>query len=58
VGGSPNALAPHVHSEYLARAIPGARLVAVEQNGHGPHREKPEQFLRAVGDFLEGAREA
>jgi pimeloyl-ACP methyl ester carboxylesterase len=40
--------------DYMARKIPGAVKVVIEGAGHTPNLEKPEQFNRAVGSFLDG----
>jgi pimeloyl-ACP methyl ester carboxylesterase len=34
------------------QAIPGAELVVIEQCGHAPHLEKPDEFVRVAMDFL------
>ena len=34
------------------QAIPGARLEVIEQCGHAPHLEKPDEFVRLALDFL------
>jgi pimeloyl-ACP methyl ester carboxylesterase len=34
------------------QAIPGSELVVLEQCGHVPHLEKPEEFVRVALDFL------
>lgn len=51
VVGSEDRLTPLHHSEYLARTIPGARLVIIKRSGHIPHLEQPREFLKVVGDF-------
>jgi 3-oxoadipate enol-lactonase len=51
VVGKEDRLTPPYHSEYLARTIPGSRLVVIEGSGHIPHLEKPKEFLKAVVDF-------
>lgn len=38
----------------LATAIPGARLVTLEEAGHSPQFEAPERWRAAVTGFLEG----
>lgn len=50
--GSEDRLTPPVHSEYLARSIPKARLHVIEGSGHIPHLERPEEFLKSVRKFL------
>ena len=34
------------------QAIPGADLVVLEQCGHAPHLEKPDEFVRSALDFF------
>jgi len=34
------------------QAIPRSELVVIEQCGHAPHLEKPDEFVRVVMDFL------
>jgi len=34
------------------QAIPGADLAVIEQCGHAPHLEKPDEFVRIAMDFL------
>ena len=40
------------HSVEVARQLPNARLTVIENCGHIPHEETPNEFLTAVGDFL------
>ena len=42
--------------EALARAIPQARIVALPDCGHSPHRDQPEAVTTAVAGFLEPLR--
>jgi proline iminopeptidase len=42
-------------SEALARALPDARLVVLEQSGHVPYVEEPETLFREIERFLEAA---
>lgn len=42
-------------SEALARALPDARLVVLEQSGHVPYVEEPETLFREIERFLETA---
>jgi proline iminopeptidase len=42
-------------SEALARALPDARLVVLEQSGHVPYVEEPETLFREIERFLEEA---
>jgi pimeloyl-ACP methyl ester carboxylesterase len=52
VWGADDAIAPTNCGELYRRAIPGARLVIVEECGHMPEMEKPAEFVSAVLDFL------
>jgi proline iminopeptidase len=38
----------------LARRLPRARLVVLEQGGHFPYLEEPERFTRELLSFLTG----
>ena len=40
------------HTEMLARSIPGARLQILPEVSHFAMLQKPDEFNRAVGDFL------
>lgn len=51
--GAQDALIPATHGELFARAIPGAKVATIDHCGHVPMVEKPEEFARVVGDFLE-----
>lgn len=53
IAGGPQSHIPHERVEELARRIPDARLVTIPA-GHLIHRARPEEFLRAVMDFLDG----
>ena len=50
--GEDDQLTPPKYAEYLARTIPGARLVMVEQAGHYVHLEQPEVVNQAIRAFL------
>jgi pimeloyl-ACP methyl ester carboxylesterase len=50
--GDADRLIPPAHSDRLAEAIPGARLVKVPGGSHAMNVEVPEAFNRAVLDFL------
>ena len=43
---------PGRHAQYLAEAIPGARLWLPEEVGHTVHQERPEEWLTRVSDFV------
>lgn len=40
-------------SHYMANKIPGAELVVIDGAGHAPNVSHPDEFDRAVGDFLD-----
>lgn len=42
------------HAEKFGRGIAGAKVVVIEQCGHVPQIEKPEEFNRALLEFLGG----
>jgi pimeloyl-ACP methyl ester carboxylesterase len=52
IGGEDDQLTPPKYARYLARTIPGAVLVMVEQAGHYVHLEQPEVVNQAIRDFL------
>jgi pimeloyl-ACP methyl ester carboxylesterase len=39
-------------ADHIARAIPGARLVVLRNCGHFSYLECPDEFARAVTEFL------
>jgi aminoacrylate hydrolase len=50
--GAEDVLTPPYESAEIARAIPGAELKILPRGGHGFTGEYPEQFNRAVLEFL------
>jgi aminoacrylate hydrolase len=50
-GDADRLIAP-ANSDVIARSIPAARLVKIAGGSHGLNIEMPEQFNRAVLDFL------
>ena len=52
ITGLGDRLVPPRHSEELARLIPGARLVTIEDATHGFNFEVPAHFNKAILDFL------
>lgn len=52
ITGDDDRIVPTEQSVRLAGEIPGAALVVIPEAGHVPHEEKPEEFLRAVFDFV------
>jgi pimeloyl-ACP methyl ester carboxylesterase len=51
VWGAADRIYPPEHGEAFAKAIPGARLVVLDQAGHLPQLEAPSALLAAVLDF-------
>jgi len=51
VWGAADRIYPPEHGEAFAKAIPGARLVVLDQAGHLPQLETPSALLAAVLDF-------
>ncbi|GAB1646489.1 alpha/beta fold hydrolase [Krasilnikovia sp. MM14-A1259] len=56
VWGDQDHVMPVEHAKAAAELMPGAQLVVLPGVGHFPHREAPEEFVRAVTDFVEGTR--
>jgi pimeloyl-ACP methyl ester carboxylesterase len=56
VWGKFDALLPPSDGELLDRVIPNSRLVILQKTGHIPQVEQPDEFNRALHDFL-SARE-
>lgn len=53
MGAEDTVNAPDKHAQYIAENIPGAELWIPENTGHGVHRERPEEWLAKVLDFME-----
>ena len=51
--GDADAIVPHENSLNLAAAIPGAKLRVIEGGSHTFFIERPEEFNRAVVEFIE-----
>ena len=51
VWGAAERIFPREHADAYARAIPGSRLVVIEDAGHLPQMETPEQLLGLVREF-------
>ena len=54
VWGRQDALVPISSCELYQQGIPGAQATVIEDCGHMPEMEKPEEFANAVLDFLGG----
>ncbi|MDO8362763.1 MAG: alpha/beta fold hydrolase, partial [Actinomycetota bacterium] len=52
VWGDRDDIIPVQHAHIAHEAIPGSRLVILDDVGHFPHLEAPEQFLATLTDFL------
>jgi pimeloyl-ACP methyl ester carboxylesterase len=52
IAGSEDALISPAEAEAMRAAIPGARLVTIEGAGHASNLERPEEFNRALLNFL------
>ena len=52
VGGSDDRMAPRKFAEFLANAIPGARLEVLEPSGHYPQAEQEKMFNERLDAFL------
>ncbi len=52
VWGREDRLIPIENSKLWLEGIPHARLETIEECGHVPHRERPDELTRIVADFL------
>lgn len=52
VHGNADAMVPPAAGEELGRSIPNARLEMLNNIGHVPHRETPDEFARLTREFL------
>lgn len=52
IGAELDRVFPALHSEAIARGIPGARLEIIRNAGHAAVVEKPEEFVRLVTGFV------
>lgn len=56
VWGREDRIIPFENAKLWIEAMPHARLVPIDHCGHTPHRERPDELVRVVLDFLlEGA---
>lgn len=51
--GRQDAIIPAICGEQYQRLLPNSRLAVIDECGHSPQLEKPEEFLRIVQDFLQ-----
>ncbi|RNI22872.1 alpha/beta fold hydrolase [Flexivirga caeni] len=56
IWGAEDPIIPASQADTVAELAPGARVEIVEDSGHFPHRDHPEEFLRIVRDFLASTR--
>jgi pimeloyl-ACP methyl ester carboxylesterase len=56
VWGRQDALMPLECGELFQRAIPGAQLTVIDNCGHAPTMEKPQEFNAAVAGFIDGLK--
>ena len=52
IGSTQDSLYPLSVAQGMARRIPGARLVVIDGAGHLSNLERPQEFNRALADFL------
>ena len=52
VWGANDAIIPVAHAHSAHEAIPGSRLEILDDVGHFPHAEDPEQFIELMLDFM------
>jgi pimeloyl-ACP methyl ester carboxylesterase len=51
VWGASDRLVTPAYGKALAESIPGAKFAVIEEAGHGPNMEQPDQFVRLVTEF-------
>jgi proline iminopeptidase len=51
IAGRDDFIYPPEHQALLAAGIPNAHLVLIDQAGHNPHEEQPEQVIHAIRQF-------
>ncbi len=54
VWGADDPLFPVTHATRAHSLLPSSRLAVIDGAGHTPQSERPDEFNRAVGDFLAG----
>jgi pimeloyl-ACP methyl ester carboxylesterase len=52
VWGKHDRLVPPVYADEFVRRMSGARLHVIDDAGHAPHLERPQEVARVVGEFL------
>jgi pimeloyl-ACP methyl ester carboxylesterase len=58
IWGDRDDIIPVSHAHAAHQAIPGSRLVIIEGAGHFPQIEAPEQFVKALVDFVDSTEPA
>ncbi len=53
ITGDDDRIVPTVQTVNLAPRFPHGTLKVITQAGHLPHEERPDEFMRVVGEFLE-----
>jgi pimeloyl-ACP methyl ester carboxylesterase len=53
ITGDDDRVVPTEQSIRLAGELPQAQLVVIENAGHVPHEERPQQFIQAVQTFVQ-----
>ncbi len=53
ITGDDDRIVPTAQSIRLSAELPNAKLVVIPEAGHVPHEEKPQDFMKAVQDYLE-----
>jgi len=53
MGADDTVNAPDEHAQYIANHIPNAELWIPEKTGHNVHRERRQEWITTVLDFLE-----
>ena len=52
--GERDFVTPYANARDVIGAIPNGRLVTFTGSGHSPHQERPAEFARILGDWLDG----
>ena len=52
VWGSEDAVIPVAHARVAAELAPGATVEVIEDAGHFPHKDHPQQFVRILDEFV------
>ena len=52
IRGADDPAAPPEYEMEIHRAVPGSQYLKLSAAGHFPMAEKPEEFNRAIDDFL------